>query len=1545
VDQKTTLTATGGLLIPGQLVGRTVAFGTSNGAHRQALVLANSVTQIVVEDLDGTIAALAVVNTVVVASDYHLQSTSGAINKGTNSGAPATDIDGNTRPQGAAVEIGVDEFVPGPNNQAPINTIPAAQSVLEDNNLVFSLGNLNKISIADVDAGINQVRVTLTATNGLLSLSGTTGLTFLVGDGVQDGSMTFVGTIVSINTALDGMTYAPNANFSGAASLTITTNDLGNTGNNGPLSDTDVLTINVTAVNDGPVNTVPGAQQTPENTPLIFSAGTGNTISVADVDVATNLLSTTLVAANGKITLATGTGLTFSQGGVSGSSVVSFQATLSALNTALQGMSFVPNTGVNGAASLTITVRDNGFTGLGGAQTDSDTIAITINPVDHTPQLANVAITQNVVEQGTATLTGQIVDLDLNETYTLTVNWGDGSSAENFNLAAGATSFLETHIYSDDNPSGTSSDTYTVQVSVVDATNLSASTSIGASVNNAAPVITSFTVTPALNEGTTASAALQFTDAGTFDSHSVNINWGDGNIDSFNLGFGTLNLIAQHRYDDDGVSLTPADDYVVQVTVNDDDLGTANGTSTATVSNVAPFLTDVSLPLVAAVDGEATLTATILDPGIDDTFDVIIDWGDGNTDEIPLDAGTTDFEIVNTWAAPGTYTVNISISDDDGGNYQTTRSITINDNLLVLQNVAATSPVNEGSSVTLTGNIGDSNPLATLTLTVNWGEGSPQIIPLPAGSSSFSVQHLYADDNPSGTASDPKVISVQLDDSDLRTQSTTANTTVVNVAPQLSGVGFAANINEGGTATLNGNIADISLLDTFQLDISWGDGSSTETVALGAASTAFSRNHQYTTAGNYQATVVLTDDDTGSAQAQAGVTVNAVVPGTINMNSLAITSPINEGSSGNLTATIAGTTPSDSFTLEVNWGDGGGTQTVSLASGATSFSVPHVYADDNPTATPSDSYQVTVFLKDSSNNAVQQQVTTTVNNVAPQVGALINLASSFNEGALVGISTPVSDDGADTFQLTINWGDGSSTQTSSLSSNPTFATGSHTYAQNGVYQVRVAVTDDDGGMTVVQGTATINNVAPTLTSLNLQSPVNIGSSTGLSGNINDSGTQDSFQISINWGDGSGVQTINRPAGSVNFSTNHTYADAGVYSVQVTVQDSDGGSNSYNLSATVAALADVSITKNAPANTQPNGNLNYTIVVTNNGPSTAHNVVVDDVLPASVNFTNVTSTQGSGALASGTVHVDVGNLINGQSATVTIFTTVSGSASGTISNTATADADEVDSNNSNNSANASSTVQVPSTNADLQLGVSVPANGAQGLPLTYTLTVTNNGPVTATNVVVTDLLPNSVEFISATGGNASLTGGVFEGGVVTANFASIASGANQQVTITVRPFVAGALSNSPTVSGDQFDPNLSNNGATGNTTIAQRSAPDFQAQYIKIPVPKCSVKNGVTKCSVKGQLAVTNPGLVTTQTIVATVLLSNDGLADGGDLVLKTSLIKTIKAGKTKKLKISVKPPVGTSTSGKFLLVTLDTLDQVTNEIRERNNLIQFGPMP
>src|SRR5262249_48309925 len=116
------------------------------------------------------------------------------------------------------------------------------QPVAKNRTLTFSRTNGNAVSVSDPDAGTAVIQVSLTVVHGKLTLAGTAGLTFLVGDGTNDGTMTFRGSIAAINAALDGLEYAPIKGYVGSDSLIITTNDLGS-GIGDPLIDSDSVGI------------------------------------------------------------------------------------------------------------------------------------------------------------------------------------------------------------------------------------------------------------------------------------------------------------------------------------------------------------------------------------------------------------------------------------------------------------------------------------------------------------------------------------------------------------------------------------------------------------------------------------------------------------------------------------------------------------------------------------------------------------------------------------------------------------------------------------------------------------------------------------------------------------------------------------------------------------------------------------------------------------------------------------------------------------------------------------------------------------------------------------------------------------------------------------------------------------------------------------------------------------------------------------------------------------------------------------------------------
>ncbi len=267
-------------------------------------------------------------------------------------------------------------------NDAPTVTAPASIIVSEDMPTA-----LTGISFSDVDAGTSPVTVTLSVPSGSLSATSAAGVTV----GGTSSAMSLTGSISDINTFISaaGVVFTTASNATSDVTLTIEIDDGGNTGSGGAQTDSTTVTLDVSAVNDAPVNSLPGAQDVDQDASLVFSSGNGNLISIGDVDAGSNTVEVTLSASNGLLTLSGTTGLSFSTGDGTADSSMTFSGSISDINNALNGLTFSPTAGYNGAASLQITTDDQGWSGSGGAQSDSDMLVITVNSLN--PRITDVS--------------------------------------------------------------------------------------------------------------------------------------------------------------------------------------------------------------------------------------------------------------------------------------------------------------------------------------------------------------------------------------------------------------------------------------------------------------------------------------------------------------------------------------------------------------------------------------------------------------------------------------------------------------------------------------------------------------------------------------------------------------------------------------------------------------------------------------------------------------------------------------------------------------------------------------------------------------------------------------------------------------------------------------------------------------------------------------------------------------------------------------------------------------------------------------------------
>ena len=847
----------------------------------------------------------------------------------------------------------------------------------------------------------------------------------------------------------------------------------------------------------------------------------------------------------------------------------------------------------NYTVSLTATDDDLG--------TVSTTTTVTVSNV--APALVSV-LGSSISENGTASVTATISDPGSKDIFSVQVNWGEGSpdtitglGLTNASGSIGATSYswiassralTLSHQYLDDNPTGTSSDNYTVSLTATDDDLGTVSTTTTVTVSNVAPALVSV-LGSSISENGTATVTATISDPGSQDIFSVQVNWGEGSPDTITgLGLsdtsGTVGatsyswiassraLTLSHQYLDDNPTGTLSDNYTVSLTATDDDLGTVSTTTTVTVSNVAPALVSV-LGSSISENGTATVTATISDPGSQDIFSVQVNWGEGSPDTI----------------------TGLGLSDTSGS-------------------VGATS--------------------------YSW----------IASSRALTLSHQYLDDNPTGTLSDNYTVSLTATDDDLGTVSTTTTVTVSNVAPALVSV-LGSSISENGTATVTATISDPGSQDIFSVQVNWGEGSPDTITGLGlsdtsgtvgatsyswiASSRALTLSHQYlddnptgTLSDNYTVSLTATDDDLGTVSTTTTVTVSNVAPALVSV----LGSSISENGTATVTATISDPGSQDVFSVQVNWGEGSpdtitglGLSDTSGSVGATSYSwiaasraltLSHQYLDDNPTGTLSDNYTVSLTATDDDLGTVSTTTTVTVSNVAPALVSV--LGSSISENGTATVTATISDPGSqDVFSVQVNWGEGSPDTITGLGLSDTSGsvgatsyswiassralTLSHQYLDDNPtgtlsdnYTVSLTATDDDLGTVSTTTTVMVSNVAPALVSV-LGSSISENGTATVTATISDPGSQDVFSVQVNWGEGSpdtitglGLSDTSGSVGATSYSwiassraltLSHQYLDdnptgtlSDNYTVSLTATDDDLGTVSTTTTVMVSNVA-------------------------------------------------------------------------------------------------------------------------------------------------------------------------------------------------------------------------------------------------------------------------------------------------------------------------------------------------------------------------------------
>ncbi|MDB5386123.1 MAG: hypothetical protein JWM11_1769, partial [Planctomycetaceae bacterium] len=252
----------------------------------------------------------------------------------------------------------------------------------------------------------------------------------------------------------------------------------------------------------------------------------------------------------------------------------------------------VPASYLTTAGSHTIRGRiidkDGGFT-------DYTTSITVIGNVNHPPTVNVTNSTITVYEGQTAQNVGTWSDVDSNDVVTLHASLGTISKSSN---GTWSWSFLTT-----DGPT----QSQTVTITATDSHNATATKTFSLVVNNVAPVITTISNTApscgATQSGDQVKVTAAFSDAGTADTHTAVINWGDGTTTTGSIseisGAGTAT--GKHAYATGGY-------FTITVTITDDDGGIASQTTSTAIAG-AQLLPNGEL-LILGTTGDDSVTVT-----------------------------------------------------------------------------------------------------------------------------------------------------------------------------------------------------------------------------------------------------------------------------------------------------------------------------------------------------------------------------------------------------------------------------------------------------------------------------------------------------------------------------------------------------------------------------------------------------------------------------------------------------------------------------------------------------------------------------------------------------------------------------------------------------------------------------------------------------------------------------------------------------------------------------------------------------------------------
>jgi RHS repeat-associated protein len=684
----------------------------------------------------------------------------------------------------------------------------------------------------------------------------------------------------------------------------------------------------------------------------------------------------------------------------------------------------------------------------------------------------------------------------------------------------------------------------------------------------------------------------------------VDIEWGDGSRSWGRIGTapdGRLAVSGTHVYEEDGK-------YTIKATVRDYDGGGADVSTTATVHE-GILLQESFAPIEGQEYNGPVGQVVHLDEfaETEDDSTVTIDWGDGDTsdgklEEVPGFTGEESIVGSHTYAEEGSERVVIKLIGDGGDEIETLPyTIEVKDPNLVPTNLrVTTSPLTalKGVDANLAlGAILDDNPddrNSDFQATIDWGDGSTD----NAVVSGFAIRghHAFSD-----IGAWPVTVTVSLDDG----RTAKATTTIVVKDAPVTGRGASLVATPDGLEdAVLANFTDPNLLDTsdmFTAMVNWGDGSEPESATVDGDTGVFEvgGSHTYSSMGEYTASVSIYEDGMWAAAVMAPISViddqifETPLSGTVQRVMVEESGGVARGSvvanifdpEHELAARI------DCLSAIINWGDESPTSAGHV--GAVSNSLLRITSNDRHVYPEEGGYPLTVVLFDDMQPLLTLHGTASVGD--PNLGKLPPLiltaakVQELDNVAVAGFVDAHQTDQAGQYTATIDWGDGSGTDTGTVVGTAGYywVTGSHSYDTAGTYSIWVRVADDQG-----QGAAATDIISTAKIGTLTQGVLaNITTANFIDPDPFDAADED-YSAEINWGDGTTVDdgTISEgdttPAQGASFKVekSHKYLTPGQKSILTVIDHESTTADDLGTFTILPVLvADASL---VPAESQP-----------------------------------------------------------------------------------------------------------------------------------------------------------------------------------------------------------------------------------------------------------------------------------------------------------------------------------------------------------------------